>query len=249
MQAEYAQAYQNLYRNHWWWRAREDYLISVLRGRLPEDGTGRILDVGCGSGLFFGRLEPFGEVRGVETDVSLRTGIAAVDQRIHWGPLEGLAPPAPFTCILMLDVLEHMSDPMAALRQAHGMLEAGGILLATLPAFQMLWTKHDDMNQHVRRYSKHTVRPLLAGAGFKAEQLRYFFHWTFAAKLLVRARESLGRGSSPSPVIPPIPPAPLNRALYALSRVEQRCFRAIPLPFGTSLLVVAVPLAPTPQKS
>jgi 2-polyprenyl-3-methyl-5-hydroxy-6-metoxy-1,4-benzoquinol methylase len=241
MQAEYARAYENLYRNHWWWRAREDYLISVLRGRLPENGTGRILDVGCGSGLLFERLESFGEVCGVETDVSLRTGIGAVDDRIHWGPLEELAAPARFTCILMLDVLEHMTDPIAALRQAHARLEARGILLATVPAFQMLWTKHDDMNQHVRRYSKRTFRPLLARAGFRAEQLRYFFHWTFAAKLLVRATESVGRGSSLDSVIPSIPAAPLNHALYAFSRLEQWCFRPLPLPFGSSLLVVAVP--------
>jgi 2-polyprenyl-3-methyl-5-hydroxy-6-metoxy-1,4-benzoquinol methylase len=240
MQAEYARAYENLYRNHWWWRAREDYLISVLRRRVPENGTGRILDVGCGSGLLFERLEPFGEVRGVETDVSLRTGIAAVDDRIHWGSLEELAAPAPFTCILMLDVLEHMTDPVAALRQAHMRLGPCGILLATVPAFQMLWTRHDDMNQHVRRYSKRTFRSLLGRAGFRAEQLRYFFHWTFAAKLLVRATEAVGRGSSAGPAIPSIPPAPLNHALYVLSRVEQWCFRRLPLPFGSSLLVVAV---------
>ena len=240
MQAEYARAYENLYRNHWWWRAREDYLISVLRRRLPENGTGRILDVGCGSGLFFERLEPFGEVRGVETDVSLRTGISAIDDRIHWGPLEEVAAPARFTCILMLDVLEHMTDPVSALRQAHGMLETRGILLATVPAFQMLWTKHDDMNQHVRRYSKRTFRPLLARAGFRTEQLRYFFHWTFAAKLLVRATESVGRGLPSGPGIPPIPPARFNHALYVFSRLEQLCLRALPLPFGSSLLVVAV---------
>jgi 2-polyprenyl-3-methyl-5-hydroxy-6-metoxy-1,4-benzoquinol methylase len=240
VQAEYAQAYAHLYRNHWWWRARETYLISVLTSRLPRPGTARILDVGCGSGLFFDRLQEFGEVRGVEADLSLRTGVPAIDDRIHWGPLESLASDSRFTCILMLDVLEHMLDPVSALREACARLEPAGFLLATVPAFQLLWTRHDDMNQHVRRYSKRSFRSLLGEVGLRAELSRYFFHWTFAAKLLVRAVETLRRPSSSATVIPKVPPAAINRALYALSRAEQSAFQRVPLPFGSSLLVLAV---------
>lgn len=248
MQAEYAQAYANLYRNHWWWRAREDYLVSVLRGRLSGAAPARILDVGCGSGLFFERLGELGEVYGVESDVSLRTGIAAIDDRIHWGALEELPLQPPFTCILMLDVLEHMHDPVGALREAEARLEPNGILLATVQAFQVLWTSHDELNQHVRRYAKHTFRPLLAEAGFRVEVLRYFFHWTFPAKLLVRAAEALRRGPSSAP-LPAIPPAPLNRALYRLSRAEQSWFGGVAVPFGSSLMAVARrPLARVSQR-
>jgi SAM-dependent methyltransferase len=240
MEAEYARAYANLYRNHWWWRAREDYLVDVLRERLPTGGGALILDVGCGSGLFFQRLRPLGEVRGVETDETMRTGDPAIDGRIHWGPLDSLPPDERFTCILMLDVLEHMSDPAGALRQARTRLASGGFLVATVPAFPVLWTRHDDANQHVRRYTRGTFRPLLREAGFTPLQLRYFFHWTFPAKLLVRLAETLRRGPEPS-VVPPIPALPINRGLYWLSRQEQRVFRRTPLPVGSSLLALAVP--------
>ncbi len=202
----------------------------------PRGAAARILDVGCGSGLFFNRLAQFGEVSGVETDVTMRTGNATIDDRISWGPLEELADDSPFTCILMLDVLEHMTDPVGALCQARARLAPDGILIATVPAFQALWTQHDDLNQHVRRYSKRSFRPLLTQAGFRVELLRYFFHWTFPAKLLVRATEAVGR-PSPSPSVPPVL---LNRALYLATRLEQWCFGKLPMPFGSSLLSVAV---------
>ena len=250
MDAEYARAYANLYRNHWWWRAREDYLVGILRERLPGGGKARILDVGCGSGLFFERLGALGEVRGVETDLSMRTGDPAVDGRIHWGPLDSLPPGESFTCIMMLDVLEHMSEPADALRQVRGRLAPGGLFLATVPAFPLLWTHHDDVNHHVRRYTRSTLRPLLIGAGFAPLQLRYFFHWTFPAKLLVRLAESLVRRTEP-PAVPPIPAVIVNRGLYWLSRLEQRTFHRVHLPLGSSLLALAAPaeLAPAGQTS
>ena len=66
MREDYALAYRRLYQEHWWWRAREALLVRELsRLRLPPSG-GRLLDVGCGDGLFFERLAEFGAVEGVE---------------------------------------------------------------------------------------------------------------------------------------------------------------------------------------
>ncbi len=239
MQAEYALAYLSLYRTHWWWRAREDYLVSVLDRHLPKGAHRRILDVGCAGGLFFERLAQFGEVHGVETDTTFRTGDAGIDSRIHWGPLEDYPASHPFTCVLMLDVLEHLTEPVAALRHARARLAPNGILVATVPAFQMLWTAHDEVNQHVRRYSRRALRSLLSEAGFRIEVLRYFFHWVFPAKLLVRATEALRSVGSEPTAIPTIPPSPVNKVLYAISRIEQASLGRLAVPFGSSLLAVA----------
>ena len=240
MDAEYAHAYAELYRRHWWWRAREDYLVTVLREWLPPTGNARILDVGCGSGLFFERLSALGEVRGVETDESMRTGDPVIDGRIHWGSLESLPRSESFSCVMLLDVLEHMSDPAGTLRLVRERLAPGGLLVVTVPAFPLLWTRHDEVNHHVRRYTISTLRPLLLGAEFAPVELRYFFHWTFPAKLLVRLAESLRRRSD-IPAVPPVPAVPVNRGLYWLSRMEQRVFHRVRLPLGTSLLALATP--------
>jgi hypothetical protein len=79
-----------------------------------------------------------------------------------------------------------------------------------------------------------TIRTLAADAGLRIDEERYAFRWTAAAKLATRAVEALVP-SEPAP--PSVPIAPVNRALYALSRMEERLFGSWP-PFGSSLLVV-----------
>ena len=239
MRSEYAQNYRELYQRHWWWRAREEYLVSVLRHRLPERRPCRILDVGCGAGLFFGRLSQFGSVYGIEADSTMRTGLPDIDDRIHWGTMESFRPESSFDAVLMLDVLEHLADPLTPLRMALDLVEPRGVLVATVPAYPLLWTSHDVLNEHVRRYTKRTFGELLQEAGWRVDALTYFFHWTFPAKLAVRAAEFLRPGRPEAPELPRIPPRPLNRALYLMSRFEQVYLGAWRLPFGSSLLAVA----------
>lgn len=237
MRADYAQAYAKLYHTHWWWRAREDFLVETIRRRLARPRGNRILDVGCGSGLFFDRLAEFGEVGGVEVDATMKTGDPAIDGRIFWGPIERFEPEGRFSLVLLLDVLEHLADPAPTLRRALSLLSDEGTLIATVPAFRLLWTRHDDVNEHVTRYTKRTFKSLLEGAGCRVEALQYFFAWLFPLKLAVRTVEKLGSPGGGSEDLPRVPPAALNRAFYRLSRVEQASLGSA-APAGSSLLAV-----------
>jgi SAM-dependent methyltransferase len=243
MEREYAAAYVDLYRRHWWWRAREDFLMEVLAAELPSLPRPAILDVGCGAGLFFSRLEEIGEAYGVESDVSMRTGREDVDQRIHWGTLESYHPGRRYGAILFLDVLEHVERPQELLRLALQLLTDDGVVIATVPAFRVLWTKHDDVNEHVERYTKASFVSVAEAAGLRTKSLRYFFHWVFLAKLAVRAREAV-RGRPSIPSVPGVPGSLVNKALYSLSRGEQTLRLDRALPFGSSLLYVGVPREP-----
>jgi hypothetical protein len=109
------------------------------------------------------------------------------------------------------------------------------VFLATVPAFMALWTRHDELNLHYMRYDKRSFRALADAAGLRIEEARYFFHWTAAAKLGQRLVEGIVPGA---PAVPSVPPEPINAALYALSRLEQRVVGALSLPFGSSLLVI-----------
>src|SRR5947207_3124809 len=111
MDVQYAAAYPELYHRHWWWRVREEILLRKIRRILPDGHDARILDVGCGSGLFFDRLEQFGYVEGVEADQAAVERSGRWRNRIAVGNLDATySPAARYDLILMLDVLEHIHD-------------------------------------------------------------------------------------------------------------------------------------------
>ncbi len=236
MDSAYAARYRELYEHHWWWRARERLLVRTLRQASPPEGFGPILDVGCGDGLFFDRLRDFGRPEGLEADASLITDAGRRRGPIHAGTLDdGFEPDHRFGLITMLDVLEHLPDPGAALARARELLAPGGSLLLTVPAFRWLWTAHDDFNHHVTRYTRPELRRQVEEAGFGEVKSHYFFHWLVVAKLAVKIKEKLGGRSGPAELPTPV----INRALLALCRLEQRLLRAVRPPLGTSLLYLA----------
>lgn len=198
-----------------------------------------MLDVGCGDGLFFDALsaiEGVELVEGVEPAAVLVAPDGPHRARIHVASFDArFKPGRRYSAVLMLDVLEHLPEPTAALRHALALLEPDGVLLATVPAFMAFWTRHDELNHHHTRYTKRSFRALATGADMRINEARYFFRWTAAAKLATRLVEALVPGK---PISPTVPPLPLNRALYALSRLEERLIGGLPVPFGTSLLVV-----------
>ena len=239
MDSEYGRHYRDLYQRHWWWRARERLILDVLRAHRPASGWRNVLDVGCGDGLFFdelARLDGVKLVEGVEPDASLVSPNGPHYGRIHVAPFDArFQPGRRYSLVLMLDVLEHLPDPTAAVSHAMSLLEPDGIFLATVPAFMSLWTRHDELNHHYTRYTQHSFREMAGGAGLNIRTARYFFHWLAAAKVATRLKEALVAGA---PDVPNVPATPVNRVLYALSRFEERVIGAARLPFGSSLMVL-----------
>lgn len=236
MDPEFSKRYRELYDNHWWFRAREELIVQILRCKQPAGGWKTILDVGCGDGLFFRRLQQFGEVEGVEPVADVIDPRNTFRQHIHVGFFdENFQPKKKYSLILMLDVLEHLDDPLAALRRAYALLQPGGLLLITVPAFPTLWTSHDELNHHHVRYTRSSLAKEAESSDLKIVEARYFFFWLFVAKLAARIKEGFV-GSTPA--IPKIPSPALNRFLYWICRMEETLFGALPIPFGGSLLMM-----------
>ena len=236
MDPAYARSYRKLYDHHWWWRARESMVLVLLERLEPAGGFGRILDVGCGDGLFFAKLQRFGDPEGVEPDGSIVTDLGLSRGRIHQRPFDDAFEPGhEFGLVLMLDVLEHLEAPVAAMAHAKSLLAPGGRLLVTVPAFHALWTAHDDYNHHRRRYRRRSLEIEARSAGLEVELIRYFFHWMFPVKLIVAVVERLS-SSRPRPA--QVPGKLVNSACFAASRLEQRLTRRFHLPFGSSLIAV-----------
>ena len=106
----------------------------------------------------------------------------------------------------------------------------------TVPAFMLLWTQHDEWNQHRTRYRRGPLTRLVQKQGFVVESSRYFFRWLFFSKLLFRFTEWLLPGT-PGPAR--VPPGYVNTACRLFTRAEEGLYSRLNIPLGTSILLVA----------
>lgn len=239
MDPRYGAQYARLYREHWWWRAREEYLTRLLDRVIGSVDAGETFDFGCGDGLFFPILQRYSKVRprGLEPDASLLDPAGPWFDCIATGaliddPLER----ARYGLIVALDVLEHLEHPQPAMAILRARLRPGGWFIATVPAFDVLWTAHDEVNHHYRRYRLRDLEALVSESGLEIVESRYFFVWVALVKWLVAQKERVIR-----PVVKPpeVPLAALNAAALALTRLEQGILGDAHPPFGSSAIVVA----------
>lgn len=236
MEREYAAGYAALYAEHWWFRSRERFVLNWLERALERDTGLRILDVGCGDGLLLPLLSRFGRATGLEIDPAIVSDRTLEDWPIHLGPLDqSFEPEEPLDLVVALDVLEHIEDDLSALSRAFELTAPGGQLVLTVPAFRSLWTAHDQLNRHCRRYRLLELVEKVQKVGYEVVDARYFFSWVAVPKLATRLREKLGGPSPPMSV----PPGAVNEALYRLSMLDHWLAARLRVPFGSSLLVGA----------
>ena len=239
MDPRYGAEYARLYRDHWWWRAREEYLTRLLDRVIGSTDAGETFDFGCGDGLFFPILQRYGwaRPRGLEPDASLLDPAGPWFDRITTGPLvDDLSERARYGLVVALDVIEHIEQPEPVMAILRARLRPGGWFIATVPAFTELWTSHDDVNHHYRRYRLRELEALVRASGLTITESRYFFVWVALAKWLVARKERLIR-----PVVKPpeVPDAPINAVALGLTRLEQRALGDSHPAFGSSAIVIA----------
>lgn len=226
---------------HWWFQARREIVLAVAGNLLPEGA--RLLDVGCGTGFVLERLRERYEAFGVDVSpLAVELCRARGLDRVAVGSTEDLSAveACRFSGIFLLDVLEHLDDDLGALVRLREVLAPGGVVIITVPAFMFLWSPHDEVNEHRRRYRLAELRRLLARAGFEVERATYFNASLFPLAAVVRvAGRVLGaRGTGGLR----IPPEPINGVLRRIFASERHWLTRGPhggsFPFGVSLLAV-----------
>jgi len=226
---------------HWWYRARRDILHDYLAryGDLPAGA--RILEIGCGTGHNLPMLASFGEVEAIEIDPAARA-IAAerLGRPVGDAPLPELpgVERGAYDLVAVLDVVEHIADDVAALKAMASLLKPGGKVLIAVPAHQWMWSAHDVVNHHHRRYSKATLRAAIEGAGMRAERLRWFNSLLFPLAAAARIAGRL-RGKDDSDDSPPS--KPVNVLFERIFRLERHLVGRVPMTPGVSLVTLAVP--------
>jgi SAM-dependent methyltransferase len=226
---------------HWWYRARRDILADYLTryGALPADA--RILEIGCGTGHNLPMLAGFGTVDAIEIDPAAR---AIASERLGRPVGDAPLPALPgvergrYDLVAVLDVIEHIGDDVAALAAIRSLLAPGGKVLIAVPAHQWMWSAHDVVNHHHRRYSRKSLQAAIAAAGLVPDRLTWFNSLLFP---LAAGARVLGRltGRDDSDDAPP--PGPVNSLFEAIFRLERHLVGRVPMGTGVSLVTLARP--------
>ncbi len=235
--------------HHWWFRAKRELLVQELR---RVGATGRIaVDAGCGTGEVVRCLNrlPFDLVVGA--DLSLYALELARKESLLPTPL--LASKAGVLsirtgaadCLVTLDVLEHLDDDVAALREFARVVKPGGTITVAVPAYAWAWSDHDVVLGHRRRYTRRGLLEVAETAGLVVERCTYYHSWLVPLALAVRRtplrRLLRGEAEEASYVNPGV-----NRLLSTVAAVERVACRFFDVPFGLSIMLVTRSPGPQP---
>jgi SAM-dependent methyltransferase len=223
---------------HWWFGGRRK-ILSGLIGGLELPNPAQILEVGCGPGGNLAMLQRFGEVTAVEPDgasrayAAERAGIQVEDGLLPDGlPFE----PASFDLVCAFDVIEHVDEDAASVAALGRLVKPGGYLATTVPGQPWMWSRHDELHHHKRRYRMGGYRALFDAAGLQIVKASYFNTLLFPPIAAIRALK-MATGSTAADD-DALPPAPLNGLLAGLFGAELGWLKHGSLPIGVSIVVI-----------
>jgi 2-polyprenyl-3-methyl-5-hydroxy-6-metoxy-1,4-benzoquinol methylase len=244
MDTTYEDLYFGLQDTHWWFQARTHFILRLLR-KLRVPASAAILDVGCSSGLLMRKLQQSGYMNVSGLDLSeeavRRCHAVGLSKATVMDATHPQYADQSFDLLIASDILEHLDDESTALRHWLRMLKPGGQLIVCVPAFGFLWSEHDAVNYHRRRYTRKMLRTALARVGFAIDRASY---WNFSLFLPVAAYRVIQRvvalpESRMNGHLRPGRPF-VNTALYALLKVENHVLASFCLcPFGLSSFAIA----------
>lgn len=228
-------------RAHWWFVARRQILLALFRHYLPQGGS--ILDVGCATGYFIEGAQGGFDAWGIDpSPIAVKICRDRGLKQVVQGSTDDFSAVADkrFDAVGFFDVIEHVDDDLSALKNAREVLTEQGLVLITVPAHMWLWSEHDVINEHKRRYVKHQLRELLHQTDFHIEQLTYFNSYLFPSAVLARLARRLIRSVGKADLS--MPPPWANRLMTRVFASERRHLvpNGLPRGFPTGLSLLAV---------
>lgn len=227
---------------HWWFVGRrailESFMERIENGLGRKDSDLKILDVGCGTGANLEMLAQFGDSEGVDVSDDALEFCRKKGLKVH----KGLAEKLPFgdesfDVVTALDVVEHLDDDVAGLKEMHRVLKTGGRSLIFVPAFMWLWGVQDDISNHRIRYTKKQIVERLERAGFKINRATYanisFFAPILAGRTLMKLTGIKPESENNVNV------SALNGIFGKIFSSEKFWLKNFDIPFGVSIVIVA----------
>jgi SAM-dependent methyltransferase len=233
--------------DHWWFVGKRH----LLRSLLGDSHAGeRVLDLGCGTGGILRDLMPDCRCYGMDrSELGLRICRDRGSTSLTRGDLREIPfRSGSFDTVLMMDVIEHLDDDEGFLRRAAELLADGGRIVVSAPAFQWLWSQHDETFQHRRRYTARSLARVIRRAGLVPERLTYT---NFAVFPVAAVWRTLSRRTGLARIAPrhdfwPVPRW-LNALLAKVYAFEGWVLRRLNLPVGVSVVCIARVAADPPR--
>jgi SAM-dependent methyltransferase len=223
--------------SHWWFQGRKQLVLELLDRFTPCQNP-RILDVGCGTGGMLAAFRERGEVLGLDTAAEA----AQFCQKRELGIVLGSGMRLPLAdetmdVVSALDVIEHVDDDSGMLAEIRRVCRPGGVVLLTVPAHRFLWSSHDELNHHKRRYVLSEIEDLLDLTGLEPLKLSYYNSLLMPAavvrKYILRARNH-GTECHLERM-----PEPVNGLFRRILTLEGPLLARRDLPIGASIICAA----------
>jgi SAM-dependent methyltransferase len=225
--------------NHWWFAGKRLLMRSLLGKRLDNPDL-RILDVGCGAGATAVDFSSNGWVCACDRSLDslefvgkrgIRPRVAGDATRLPF--LDGA-----FDIVLALDIIEHVEDDSAFVAELGRILAPGGVLAVHVPAWPSLWSRHDEVLEHKRRYTRKAFRKLLQASPLRIDYLGWSNCTIFLPTVGVRWARRMTK-NEPDGADLGVVPEPVNKLLLSIYAAEAKIAAKTGLPFGVSLAAIA----------
>lgn len=224
----------------YWWFVNKRRIVSQLLDHVAQP-PGTLLECGCGGGQYSAQLQAAGwqviaadiypEAAGYARAQGAAHGIA-FDGGAHWPLTDATA-----DALIMLDVLEHIEDDGAALREAWRVLRPGGVAIISVPAYNFLFSPWDTYNRHYRRYTAAGLARVARAAGFDVTRRGYWNAISLPPAVVLRLKARFASEELTGVEYPKVA-ASVNNLLIAYGRAEAAWLRVLPVPCGLSAFAV-----------
>ena len=225
---------------HWWHIAKRKICLALIKKYVKTRSNFKVLDIGCGTGKNLEEFCKFGKAFGIDTSIDAirfcreKRGLKNVT--LASAQKTGFSYDS-FDVVCILDVLEH-TDDKKTLKEIHRILTHGGLLLITVPAFNFLWSRWDEVLHHRRRYTKDSLEKILSFTNFEVVKISYMYSFLVVPLIVIRFIKSfLFKNHYPSDF--KISNKILNKVMISVSALESNLIFNGSIPFGTSLVCVA----------